>query len=104
MRRSRASLVRPTHRPSPIVDRSVNNSAREPPYAVGERASGGGGVADRRRAPGAGPRGVGPGVVVDFQGLLGWAFGLGDVLEVDADAVPDRAAAAHAVGEDVGGM
>ena len=46
-------------------------------------------------APGAG------GVVVGVGGLLGGALVFGDVAEVDADAVPDGGAAAHAVDEDV---
>ena len=48
-------------------------------------------------SPGAG------GVVVGVGCGLGWAFGLGDIAQVDADAVPDVRSAAHAVDEDVVG-
>src|SRR5450755_3181344 len=44
-----------------------------------------------------------PGVVVDFEGLLGRALGFGDVLKVEADTGPAVAAPAHRVDEHVGG-
>src|ERR1700677_255899 len=42
-----------------------------------------------------------PGVVVDFEGSLRRPFGLRDVPEVEADPVPDGAAAAHRVDQHV---
>ena len=81
---------RPAHRPDP---------ARHPgPPRRGQGYSGGAASQSSARA-GRPPRGATrrPGVVVNFECLLRWPVGLGDVAQVEPDPGPGRAASPHRV-------